>query len=469
MKSIFMLSSLLLIPFVNLVSVQNVKSTSDNEIYSNVSSFFKGTYRITSTVKSNISNTTFTVIDEVSNNGKTSLIKDAKGNLLKGQYIISEGGIAKEQYLDISNNICKRDVSSTAVLFSDYFASPFEKIVSSVEDIQKYFSISKETSYITFTASEEAIAKVTNVFNSFFSFVNDTYPWDVKTVKETVKGLSFACDLEGNPTSMSFKKIKRDCYGGMVETYSSSLEKIDQITSLKGNSYNGNDDSKSKLENALNALSSNLNGYNFKQTVTTPLLGELSPYHNYYQFNEQGYGLMLCDIGFHEQSYGTTYLGMTYSDAEDGYYMIGVSPDSDYYAAASDDVEHNLFDCIPLIRNLSVDHFTYNQFSSTWTFDLENFLFNDYNFSINLLKVLFGTNDPIAFKFGYYFYDSANYIFDFNQLNISLSKDNALSFTLRFTDFNGDNQYVTTTFSDFGLVDLSTHATLKDAFNVLFN
>lgn len=465
------MKKLLLLPFVLLTLANPITMASgvlaEDNVNQNFCNFFNGTYKVTSSVRNSYSGKTYTVIDEVSSSGKTKLVKDNNDNILSSNYVISVGGIAKEQYLDISNNIRTRDVSDTPILFNDYFASPLAKVTSNKDKIVDYFDIESKDNKVIYAANKTGLEKVSNVFSSFFSFVEDDYSWDVTTVKETLNNLTITCDTNGNPSEMSFKKIKKDRYGSIAEIYSSTLEKVETISSLNKDVYSGSEESKTRLVNALNSLSTELGHFNFSQTINLAALGDYSTYKNYYDFDSYGNGLMICDIPFAEPTYGKTYIGMTYSELEGGYYMIGISPESDYYASTSSDVESSLFNCIPLIRYISVDHFEYDETSNKYTFDLDKFMFNDYEFSIQMLKTLFGTNDPIAFKFGYYFKDTKNYVFDFHSLDIEINSEEQLTFTLNFVGPNGKNQSASTTFSDFGTVDLSTHPELSSAYHVV--
>lgn len=446
------------------------KKYSQDEVASKFAAFFSGSYSIDSTVYNGYLKETFKVKDMVSSNAKANVVYDSDDNIVSYTSIVSKNGFAVEEYISLSNTIETRSFSSSPVSFKDNYGSPLSKVAGSSASIGKYFDVkANEDETYTYTANAQGLAKASSIFGSFFAFYGDVFNWDSKTVQESIDSLSITSDVEGNPAKMSFIKIKKDRFGGLKESFDSTLSAIENVPSIPTVSSSDDETTKNALKTSLELLGENVKGANFTQTVKHPYLDESDlngVYHNYYCYDENGFGAMLCDIPWYSAEYGKTYIGAAYSSFY-GYYMCGVSPEADYSGITSNQYFDSVLDFIPQIDLLSNEFFTYNAKKGEYVFDLDKFYFDDYAFSFDILNCLFGLVDPCADKFGYYLSDTADYAMNFHYLSIKIDEAGLPVFTLNYEDSRGDAISAVTSFGEFGTTDLSTNKDLKDAFAIL--
>ncbi len=471
--TLFVLSALILTGCSSATNaaVAVKKRMSQDEVAAKFATFFTGNYEVDSTVYNTYSKETFKVKDMVSSTAKANIVYDDKDNIVSYTSIVSQNGYAVEQYITLGNKIDTREFSSSKVSFKDNYGSPLSKIMGSASNIAKYFTVNaNDDETYTYTATAEGLAKASSSFGTFFSFYGDVYNWDSKTVQESIDNLKIISDSEGNPASLSFVKIKKDRFGGLKESFESTLSKIDSVPSIPTVTSKNDEATQKVLDDSLALLATKVATANFTQTIKHPYFDESDlngVYHNYYSYDSTGYGAMLSDIPWYSSEYGTTYIGAGYSSYY-GYYMAGVSPESGYTGATSSEYLDSVSEFLPQIATLSGDFFTYNAAKDTYVFDLDKFYFDDYYFCFDILDCLFGVFDACADKFGYYLSDMSNYAMDFHSLSIKVSEATGLpEFSLVYTDSYGQKLTVSTSFSDFGTTDLSKNATLSAAFALL--
>lgn len=450
----------------SLTKTADIKKANDySAINSAFCSFFNDDFQASTIMTNTYNGVTLTILDQVSDSAKTTILYE-DGQAISTQFIVeNSSGIAVESYLDISNTVQTRSLSSS-LAFDGNYGSPLSAVTSDSTKLETYFTITEAEDGYDYTATATGISMLTQAFNSFFEFYQDSYTWDSKTQQDLLSSLTIHTSSTGTPETMDFIKTRKDHFGAMKVGYASTLSTIaeGELLTLEPDTFNGSDEALTALETSLDLLATNLSSGNFRQDVTLPnsdlVSGGYSNYSNYYQFTTDSdggiYGAMLQNIPYEASTYGKTYIGLAV-DSDGEIYQAGSSPESDVIGATGSDTFTSVSEIVPLIDTIGAGHFTYDESTATYTFELDDYLYNDYYFSFSILEALLGVGDPGIYLFGYMLRDSSSYSFDFHYLSISIDETTGLpSFTLNFTDYNSDTISLVTSFTDFGEVDMAS-------------
>ncbi len=445
------------------------RATLDNSaINSAVASFFSGSYRISSDVRNLYTEEQFRVIDEVSSTAKKNEVISLETNqAIKSTHIVSEGGFAVEQYLDYSNSIKTRPIGNGRVLFSDFYGSPLVKVAGSSALLEQYFSISQSSDGYLLKANAKGLSKAASNFSEFFAFHGDEFLWDATSTKTGISELSISTDSSGIPTKLNFIKTKWDKFGGIKVSYDSTLETIAAVSDLS--TYQSSMDAihKVELSSAIANLGEKIAVGNFTETIVQPYVAtyvQIPEYHNYYQFDGYGYGVMLSDLPYEAAGYGITYMGIALNEMY-GYYLCAVSPEANYFGITMQEYKQDLSECLPSLYRLSPEFFEYEE--GKYVFDMDKCTIDDFYFSVSILDAIFGGFEPSFAKWGYFLSNIVTYTYELKKMTIEIDEDNIPSFELDYVDFIGNTVTAKASFSDFGTTDLTKNDTLKQSYQIL--
>ena len=447
--------------------------------------FFDGAYRVESDVDLSYIGGSLKVTDEVSDSARYTSVSTVteKGTEFVGSTSVlkAEDGSSESVTIGIDNTAVHTPLIDYAddnytqidVDFEEEFGSPFDYLTGlDSSTFNKRFTVTQDGEGYTITPDAIALGKLSNPLLTFFP-LHDGASWDYQTGSENLLSLSIDLASDGTPTSMEFVTSASDRFGMTVETYTSTLTAIDTVKGV--DLYpEQSDEAHTKLANALSALKTSLSGGNFTQhiRIDVPSLGGYLQYDNYYDLKEGeslGDGLMISSYPLSDANYGETYTGVVFApsaEAGAGYYVIGISPDSDYYATI-DPNPYTKDEVIPQIGSISKDFFSYDAATSTYTFDLTDPRVNSSSFCVLILEALFGYGDGLSAMVPTYTSDLNTYDYTFHTLTVTL--DDQGSFESAALNFDSAsfgpsvvNAISTVTFNNVGNTDLSQIDALKD-------
>lgn len=510
-------SNLLLLLFLPLVSCStstsltnkrnyNTSTLTNDEICTSVHSFLKGYYELDTVCEIPYTNSGYeydikaNIVDKVSTSSRYNnytldiSLDDDSSNLANGEffYTSDSSGYTIENYISITNEIESREITDTSgdkVEFLGNYNSPFYYLaIKNSDQIATYFDIEEDSGEYSLLLNDAGYALLEDSFNNFFNQYTYKYiaNFDSKTHKREIKNVKIVLDSEGVPKTLTFNRVESDYYGAIVEYYTSSLLKLDEVPSLSPVESTLSKEEETYFNEQIENLNTNAFKLgNFTQTVSvtdytansdyTALEKETFEYHNYYDPENM---IMLSDLALYDSSYGLTYIGTYYyadSLASDSTYtVIGISPDQGFYGALSS--SYPTFDSIDEFAptlSISSDFFTYSYSNSikTYTFDIESFDYADYYFSLELLEAILGQTDPSVI-IGEFVSDSS-YNFLFKELTYTFDSENNLSISLKYQGYYGYDCVFTTSYSDIGETNIITVASsnenIQDCLTILKN
>lgn len=462
--SLFLLSACSSLDTQVVIKRQN-EGASSEQIETSFDAFFSGNVQFETIQRDLYSGEEISIHDEVSSKKKVTVVKRGE-KILSQKFIVSQNGVAVEQYLNLANQIKTRTISENSELFTKTYANPFTNVIGE-KKLFDYFTLEDGQASKLLRINDFGRIVLEQAFENFFPFYENTYVFDPLTKKEKIIDLTVSLAEDGKPTSLEFTKSYEDRYGAILVAYSSELSSVETVSSLAKQVFSGTAEQRTALQTSLDNLYTQMQAGNFVQTVNMAT-NYYPTYHNYYNFAPaSNAGAMISDLAF-KSSYGLTYIGMAVNQ-QGQYYMAGVSPDADYSGAASNATYASFDEILPLYQKISPDFFTYDETQGTYTFDIGSFVYNDYMFSFSILDAIFGQGDPLAQKMGAYLASSSSYSFNFHTLTIKIDEETSLPiFTLEFTPYFSATPITSTvTFSDFGAVNLYADAKLGTAFRIL--
>ena len=444
--------------------VLRANSLTIEDLETNFDSFFASNYASDTIQKDLLTGEVLSIHDEVGSKKKATIVKRGE-EILSQTFIVSQNSIAVEQYLDITNTITTRSLDTDEALFSKTYGTPLANVIGT-KALSDYFTLETSGENPVLKANDLALVALEQGFEAFFPFYEDENVYDPITQTERLVALSIETNSEGTPLSMTFEKAYGDRYGATLVEYTSTLSAIESVSGLSKSTFGGTSEQRAALSTSLNNLYTAMLGGNFCQSVDMAT-SNFPKYHNYYNFAPaSAAGAMISDRAFSSE-YGWTYSGMGVNRSGQ-YYMAGVSPEADYYGAASSNTYDTFAEILPLYKMISPDFFAYDEATRVYSFDLESFPYNDYQFSLSVLDALFGQGDPLAQKMGAYLASTSHYYFDFKTLDVVIDDAGYPQFTLTFQPyFTAAPITVTTSFSSFGEVNLSADPDLSAAFSLL--
>lgn len=379
-------------------------------------------------------------------------------------------GSAVQQYISVSNTVEQSpltDSNGKALDFDDLFGSPFERLSKlNAEQVNSYFVI-KETNSggYEFSATDFAYGILNNSLLDFFSDY-DSYYWDL-SVNEKIENLVFITDAEGNPTKLTFNKIKKDKFGGIRENYTISIETIEELELLSPVQSKLSQTEQENFETKMSSFQEKLNKGNFTQniSITSQLLIEDISYSNYYSldtnYNYQFIESMICSYAMEEATYGRTFVTLLMT--QNGFSPFGISPDSTFYGNMSSDSYQTIEEVVPRISDISANFFTYNEKTNLYTFDFNSFLYGDNYFCGTILVSLYGIMDPAVQNLGLYIDD---YSYTFDSLVIGFDENGYPYGTLNYKVY-GYPVASSFTFSDVGTTNLLENKEIEEVVNFI--
>lgn len=393
-------------------------------------------------------------------------------------------GTAVIDTLNLSNEVSTLNVTDTdgnALSFSTYFAGPFADVIPN--NINALFDVTDTEEGLSFAANDVGLGLLSNYFLLSFPTFN-TYSWDQTSTTTYLNDLTIDTDDAGNPSSLSFNIVTADRFGGVYEHYDCTFESVSEIADLapQASLMETASSEYTALASALSGLQSELNTGNFTEQISYGITSQRpQSYSNLYDFDPDGVlndedagthtdhrNMMLSDLPLIDPTQGRTFTGLNYgtiifndedSTHLDAYYMIGISPDSQYSDILGADYWTELDAVVPQIASISPDYFTYDEASSTYTFDISAFSYADSNFGFDVLDALFGPGDYVSHIQPTYTADGETAVFDFDSLEIELGADNDVRLTLNYNSLAGSAS-ATVSFDDFGTTDLESNPDL---------
>lgn len=383
-------------------------------------------------------------------------------------------GNAIESYISISNTVETRkllDTSGEGILFDSYYASPFSLFKNLTHSqFLSYFTVTTQNGTYVWKATDYGYSVLSNALLSFYADY-DGMIWDRSLVR-SIENLFFTTDLEGNLSTLSYDKIKKDCFGGIQEHHDIAMTRIEKTPDLLPVVGSLSDEVKSIYESKMAQFQALLNEGNFAQEITIKQSrNTLIQYRNYYSLNDdetrQLPPMALSSLLLQDASYGNTYVGLLdVGDETTSYQRYGISPAADYYAAINDTTYSSINEVIPQYQAISSDFLTYNERTDTYVMRLSDALYADNDFSNQLLKTLFGVLDPCANFIGMYFYQNGTYYFQ--SLTMHFDELGYLSGTLTYL-YAGVTLTSTFSFSEIGAINLAEKEDVQDVIDYLFS
>jgi len=485
--------------------INKAEVTDTTTLLTNFKKFLQGYYQLDTTchIPFNLGSYEFdiqaTIVDKISatnhynsyelidiyTNGSNTF----QGTLGSGEffYAANSSGNTVEKYIDVSNTIQERLITNTSgeyVKFLGNYNSPFYNLVSkSAAEIASYVEINSTDNGYKLTFNTKGQNLLFSPFENFFNkfIIKYICPFESKSQKTEIKDIEILLDSNGNPSSMTFKRIEKDYYGAVAESYSSTFSSLESVPTLSPITSTLTADQKSAFTTVTNNLYTNaFSTGNFTQTVEihdytlnddeTAYVENNYTYHNYYDSTNK---IMISDQTLYDSSYGETYMGVAYissssysSDKE--YNIIGISPSESFYSALSSDgsTYDSFVEFTPKVNEISPDFFTYStdeSSNSIYTFDISTFNYADYYFCLDIVADLFGLGDP-----SYYlgsFVGNSSYEFIFKTLTFTIDSSSNLSIRLDYQDIYEKDCYVITSYSDIGSTNIYTVAKTNEKIN----
>ncbi len=388
------------------------------------------------------------------------LEKDASGN-------------AVESYLSISNTVEKRTLMKSeeeSVRFDDYYRSPFSILKKlSYQQMLSYFTITLQDNFYVWKANDYGYGALSNPLLQFYADY-DGMVWD-SSVTRSILNLTFMTDQNGRMSSLSYDKVKKDCFGGIKEHHEISVSFIEKTPELLPVVGTLSEDVKTAYETKMEHFQNLINTGNFVQTITLKQgTTTLLTYDNYYSLNvdteSNKPSAALSSLLLQDASYGNTYVGLLNVSENDTplFQTFGISPMADYYASIQD-TTYSTLEALPNYGAISSDFLTYNSKTDMYVMNLSNALYVDQAFSVRLLTSLYGVLDPCLNNLGMYFYQNGSYYLQ--SLVMHFDEAGYLSGTL-FYNYSGVVLSSSFSFSEMGTVDLEKVEELKDVVEYLF-
>lgn len=482
----------------------NRSSLSEDDLYGNFLSYISSYYELDTVCTIPYNNSGYeyiikaNIVDKISetsryNNYDLNITYDNYYyEVASGEFFYSEDneGYTIENYISTLNTIEERsiyDVDGNEVKFLGNYNSPFYYLSKlNKNTIKNYFDLeSSDNSYIL-TLNESGYSLIEESFNNFFNrftykyianFDSKTHDCEIKNIKVTLNSL-------GTPTLLTFNRVESDFYGALIESFSSSFIKLDSIPSLEKVNSTLSIKEESYFNERIEQLNtSGFNKGNFTQVVNvkdyvpddtyTYLIYEDYTYNNYY--DESNY-IMLSDYEAYDATYGTTYIGTYYySDSyssSSAYTIIGISPSEGFYSSLSSSYPtfESISECAPTL-DISSDFFTYKESGDKkiYTFDISNFYYADYYFSLDILEAILGQSDPSVILGA--FVSDSSYNFNFKSLVYSFDKDDNLTISLTYEGYYGYDCVFSTYYTDLGTTNIVTvsesNSSVKDCLTIL--
>ncbi len=438
-----------------------------------------GAYRLETSVTTSYDDASYKVNIESDDEHFNIATYNSDDSLLSTYHYRDVSGTAYLDTLNIKNEV---DSTSTGVTFDTYYAGPFASI-SDEDDIEDYFDVTTGNDYLTYTANEYGLGVFTADFLSYFSSFN-SYSWDSTTTSSYIKNLVITTDTTGVPTDLSFNLVTSDRYGGVYETFTGTFTVLSEGTDLaltpRDSLMNAESSEYQALKSAFDTLYANIKtstAVNFIEHIDmSDEEGNSLSYENYYDFDLKNPGdssstasnFMLSTYPLTDSDYGETFTGLRYdyiylytdpSNLFPAFYAYGISPDSSYADILYSEYWEDVDDILPRINDFSVDFFSYDSTTKTYTFDISEFEYADYYFGVDVLDALFGQGDYLSHILGTYTSDGEYDSFDFDSVVVDLEGEYP-TFTLNY-NYLGVKNKTTVYFSDFGTTDLADNEDLE--------
>lgn len=374
------------------------------------------------------------IIDQIDSTNRSNFIL-IDNEIVQESYLqaTSLGGTV-EKYLTISNTIETREVTTSsgeAVSFKSTYGSPFITLSSlNNKKINSYFEITQDNNQYILKANDLGYGILANSLLDFY-YDYDSLVWD-SSYTRSIENLTLTLNENGLLQNVSFNKIKKDIFGGIKENYNIAISSLtNNVKNLEPLTSSLNDDQKTTFENKMNNFQTLLNNGNFTHSIQISVQDNiLSSYSNYYSLNEDSemHG-MICSLPLQDSSHGETYISVFNTGGT--YSTVGISPDDDYSGTIKELETLDIKEIIPQVSNISSAFFTYDETNNLYTFDFDNFIYDDTHFSSTLLISLFGAVDPSVHNLGLYTYNGSSYLFD--SLSIGFDESNYLKGTLTYS------------------------------------
>lgn len=402
-----------------------------------------------------------------------------------------ENDYAYSESISLANEVVGEaltDSSDNQVSYSTYY-SPWFKLPSSysVSNFSKYFEVaSAESGYsVTLTGLGEGI-----LLPRLISYLPqlDSFNYDTSSYKESIEDFVILTNSEGLPTSMSFRLVYSDRYGGTYQKYETTLTALDEVVGLVPYTPTSTSEEQAELDALLSELGEKVLTGNFTQhteylieytdTTTgnaTQVASGIS-YNCYYELDSNPYQggehfpLMLCDFELESTEYGLTLCGIYYFADSSAYCRTGVSPEEDFIEPL-DSATYTSIDAVtPGVQDISSDFYTKNS-DGQFVFDLSSVDFDTYYFSYSLLEEVMGIGDYYGTYSGYFM--SGSYAFDMDSLKVYKNSDGNFVTELKVTSqavpYTGYYLVAKSVYSDFGTTSLEAvnNATIQDCLEVV--
>lgn len=374
---------------------------------------------------------------------------------------------AYSETLSLQNEVVSEailDSDENPVSYSQYYSSWFKLPSSySLSSFSKYFSVASSGSGYSVTLTPIGAGILLPRLADYLPSV-DSSTYDSASYKETFEDFVIGCDENGVPTSMSFRLIYSDRYGGTYQEYSSALSSIEEAVGILPYEPTSSASDREELDALLSELGAKLEVGNFT-THTQYYLEDASggrertelSYNCYYELDSTPsdgghYPLMLSDYELEASEYGLTLTGLYYW-ADDGLYCpTGVSPNSSFIEPLNSTTYEDVASCVPGIHEISSSFYEKNS-DGSFSFDLASVDFDTYYFSYSLVEEVLGVGDYVGTYLGVLKASSSS--FNLQELTFYKDGENYVA-ELRAVSQVSSSYYLTAqvTFSSFGTTSL---------------
>lgn len=471
-KNLFLLLPLLLLSSCQDSSaLQNervLRAENSSTILNNLCTFLSQPFEMTAT-RTSYDGSETKIIDQVSAEERTTTIQGPSLHSMRTVFK-DEDGNANELYLNMHNEIetialNEGDQEETPVDYDSNYGHPFQMIDS--DNVETFFQLESASDGYVLLPSAKAQSVLATSLDTFYPF-QDGLTWDSSTLSTYAQDIQLSLDEEGKLTNLSFDHVKEDGYGGIAEHFDITFQEIDSVARLSPVESTLSTEDHQKLQEALSSLGQKLEQGNFTQSITMTEGGPVS-YKNYYDLPytgvvEDGLGLMLSSAELADGSGATVYTGLAKGtrgasetgDLEEGYWAIGVTPETGEFGQVSNEFYPSIEEAVPTLGGLSADFFSTDD-GVTFDFHPNTAPYYNREFAVEVLTALLGVGDYLShISSQYYVSDSTTMDFNFTRVAIDLEDPENPLFRLTYRGSDGNPYTTTTSFSDFQTTDLTT-------------
>ncbi|MBS7384496.1 MAG: hypothetical protein KIG79_04540, partial [Bacilli bacterium] len=224
--SLFLLSACSSLDTQVVIKRQN-EGASSEQIETSFDAFFSGNVQFETVQRDLYSGEEISIHDEVSSKKKVTVVKRGE-KILSQKFIVSQNGVAVEQYLNLANQIKTRTISENSELFTKTYANPFTNVIGE-KNLFDYFTLEDGQSSKLLRINDFGRIVLEQAFENFFPFYENTYVFDPLTKKEKIIDLTVSLAEDGKPTSLEFTKSYEDRYGAILVSYSSELTSVETV------------------------------------------------------------------------------------------------------------------------------------------------------------------------------------------------------------------------------------------------